>query len=209
MYIYFLRGKTNGVKLDIWPPLLTAAPRKQATSCHFLSVTQSFGNSWSNSRFEIQRLKCTYSIWREQMMCAASVTFEIGFISANKTLEQSRVSRVIRLALFHHLCSESQSLLQWTLDSPQSECVCENRFTFTPADHKQSLSALFKESCYFACKELWNKRGTAGWWELLVFNHEMNRSRCVLLPKFNLSVWSLILRCHKPVGVPLLVFHMQ
>lgn len=101
----------------------------------FSLVTQSFGNSWSNSRFEIQTLKCTYSIWREQMMCAASVTFEIGFISANKTLEQSRVSRVIRLALFRHLCSESQSLFQWTFDSPQSECVCENRFTFTPADH--------------------------------------------------------------------------
>lgn len=46
------------------------------------------------------------------MMCAARVTFEIGFSSANKTLEQSRVTRVIRLGLFRHLCSESQSLFQ-------------------------------------------------------------------------------------------------
>lgn len=97
------------------------------------------------------------------MMCAASVTFEISFISANKTLELSRVSRVICLDLFRHLCSESRSLLQRTLDSPQSECDCENTFTFTPSNYKQSLSALFKESCYFAGKELWNKRGTAGW----------------------------------------------
>lgn len=66
----------------------------------FLSATQSFDNSWSNSRFEIQRLKYTYSIWWEQIMFAASVTFKICFISANKTLEQSRVSRVICLAFF-------------------------------------------------------------------------------------------------------------
>lgn len=140
----------------------------------FLSATQSFDNSWSNSRFEIQRLKYTYSIWREQMMCAASVTFKICFISANKTLEQSRVSGVICSALFCHLCSESQSLFKWTLDSLQSECDCENTFTLFQLSISRVCQLCSKKSCYFAGKELQNKRGTAGWWELLVFNHEMN-----------------------------------
>lgn len=168
----------------------------------FLSDTQSFDNSWSNSRFEIQRSKYTYSIWREQMMCAASVTFKICSISANKTLEQSRVSGVICSALFRHLCSESQSLFELTLDSCRQKC--ENTFTFIPAIYKQSWSALFKEKLLFrwqsAPKQKGNSRlviatGVQPWNERAMLN--------------GLSVWSLILRCHKRVGVPLLAIHGQ
>ncbi len=133
----------------------------------FSSATQSFDNSWSNSRFEIQRPKYTYCIWREQMMCAASVTFKICSISANKTLEQSRVSGVICSALFRHLCSESQSLFEWTLDSLQSECDCENTFTFIPAIYKQSWSALFKEKLLFRRQRAPKQKGNSRYVESL------------------------------------------
>lgn len=127
MYIYFLWGKNQRSEIGY----LTSPSCSCTEQGSRLLVSHSFRNSSSNSRFEIQRLKHTYCIWKEQMMCAASVTFKICFISANKTLEQSRVSRVISFPPPLLPGMESWSLFQWPLDSPQSECDCENTFTFS------------------------------------------------------------------------------
>lgn len=60
------------------------------------------------------------------MMCVAKVTFEICFIITNKTLQETRVRRLISLAPF--ACTISEFVPK--ISSPQPESDVEITFSF-------------------------------------------------------------------------------